>query len=142
MNMQFRPTPSGGRALRGHTSFGAFEVEWDVNGKLLSEHVDIWSPDTDKAERKYWLDSAARIGTAALSFVRSFTAKKAERHVVDWRSQICSKCEYSTKCLVNLHCCGRLLVDAADPESPTCGCVIERKVKVAAEHCPLDDPKW
>lgn len=43
--MMFLPTKSGGRVVHGETPWGAFRVEWDASGRLVSERLDIREPD-------------------------------------------------------------------------------------------------
>ena len=39
-----KPTPSRGRVVAGDTPWGKFRVEWDANGKLISESIEIRTP--------------------------------------------------------------------------------------------------
>ena len=42
--MQINPTRNGGRLLTGDTPHGTFRVEWDAEGNLLSEWIEIRDP--------------------------------------------------------------------------------------------------
>lgn len=42
--MSIRPTEDGGRVAYGDTPYGAYRVEWDRNGKLISESCEPRDP--------------------------------------------------------------------------------------------------
>lgn len=46
--MSIRPTEGGGRVAYGDTPWGAYRVEWDRDGRLVSELVDIRDPEQSR----------------------------------------------------------------------------------------------
>ena len=57
------------------------------------------------------------------------------------RRVICESCSHRTPCLKGKsHCCGPMLKSLLKNKSSTCGCVINRKVMLKTEACPLG--KW
>lgn len=46
MKIRAAPTSSGGRVITGDTPYGRFRVEWDADGQLVSEWIEMRSPET------------------------------------------------------------------------------------------------
>ena len=135
----------------------------DVTDRLLSSKVDedkdsitfnIVHPgwlELDKQrkmrrperERVEWSDAAKRISHGIWGFIKSsFQIDRPVNEVMTARLEVCGKCEQNAPCnklLPGKRCCGKLL-DVLKANSPTCGCIIANKVKIASEECPLG--KW
>jgi|GEM_PF-4105201 len=46
--IRFNPTQSGGRLLQGNTQWGHFRVEWNAAGNMISEHVELKTPASNR----------------------------------------------------------------------------------------------
>lgn len=73
--MIIKPTQHGGRIAIGDTPFGAFRVEWDADGKLMSEHIEIKNP-TRPAETPS-KPSSLRPGDVLSYAIQAVTGKPA-----------------------------------------------------------------
>lgn len=97
-----------------------------------------WSRYRNGAAAKAAYEAAKAGAAGAVSIATSTLGiNRAPDDVIDTRRDLCMQCEHMHGCLGDrVHCCGRLS-DFRDPSTPTCGCVIEAKIKLATTSCPV-----
>ena len=127
----------------GRPSFGVCEICDDYTGPK-----DRVSPRDWKSTRQSlstgdrWLKAAINVATGAIGVAKSTVGiGLSPRDVIAARRKVCHSCEHIAPCvgLSKVKCCGRI-ADILKATSPTCGCIIDRKVRVASQHCPVG--KW
>ena len=129
----FKPTEEGGRVAFAETPHGKYYIEWDSEGELVSQEIDIFDA-TDGEQSVAGLDiplSEARQVSGLSSLKHGFLGLlKASANVdvvnseaIRKRRMICAGCDRKKgwKCT-------------------ECGCLVAAKTKLKSESCPLD--KW
>lgn len=89
-----------------------------------------------KPKRRTVKDIARRVAHGVAASVRErLNIGIAPQEVIDRRMLACGGCGHAVKC-GGKTCCGPMVGSLVNV-SPTCGCVIHRKTRLASESCPI-----
>ena len=151
-----KPLKDGGRVVAGqghYLTFG-FILSPDADGhegKMVRNdgtEVGEWravfvAPPKNSEKPNSTIEAIRNLWKGVVGNAQVATGRnKAPDSVAKERMAICMECEMMHSCLKDTrHCCGKIS-DFADTDSPTCGCILETKTKLATASCPLAEPKW
>ena len=136
------PQDDGGVRIRLDRPEIKANLLFDAHGKLVESEVKL--KDFKKEKLQNIWTAAQRIGGGVVGLVKAeLHIDRATEHVITARRNICNSCEHYTSCWdgSERNCCGKMNT-VAQPKAKTCGCVIEKKITITSETCPLDPPKW
>ena len=142
--------PSYGSCLGSCAEYTGTEddrkADWQFvrdRAKRIKSKPSVQAGEIEKAKRLSVLEAARRIGAGVVGLVKAeLHIDRASEHVIEARRNICKSCEHCVPCgkSPKRKCCGKMgnVLRATE----TCGCVIEKKISIASETCPLDAPRW